>query len=125
MAREEGSPSLIMADFNITPTKLDTVRDLVEDELWEDLGSVADRWGSEPNQPTCKTRAAANATRIDGMLANMWALPYVKCFRVYKDEMITTRSVVEQEESTYVTSLPSLKKIVRRGDVKAERGQGN
>ena len=44
-AEEGGKPQLIMADFNITPNKLETVKELIQDELWEDLGSIADWWG--------------------------------------------------------------------------------
>ena len=70
-------PTLIMADFNATPCTLEAIRELIDDELWEDVGARADWWGSEPNQPTCKTRAGAKETRIDGILANMWALPMI------------------------------------------------
>ena len=67
-------------------------------------------------------RAAARATRIDGVLANMWAVPYVKGFKVYKDDMVPTHSVVEvtlssenkQMENTYIKTLPSLKRCSTR-----------
>ena len=91
----------------------------MDDELWEEVGSVAGWWGGTPNETTCRTRAGAKPTRIDGILANLWALPYIKAFRVYKDEQIPTHSVIEmaltsenvQEERTYVKTLPSLKAL--------------
>ena len=85
MCGDEGLPHLLMADFNITPGNLETVKELIEDELWEDSGHVADWWGGAPDEPTCKTRAAAKATRIDWILANIWAAPYVKGFKVFQD----------------------------------------
>ena len=108
-----------MADFNITPLGLDTFEKMFEDELWEDLGHVAGWWGGVPDEPTCQTRAGAKATRIDGVLANMWAVPYVKSVRVFKEEMVPTHSVFEvvltslnqQTENTYIKSLPSLKQF--------------
>ena len=69
-AGEEGLPTFIKADFNITPTKLNSVKELAEDELWEDVGSVASWWGGIPDEATCRTRAGAKATRIDGIRAN-------------------------------------------------------
>ena len=118
-AGEEGIPTFIKADFNITPTNLNSVKELVDDELWEDVGSVAGWWGGTSNETTCRTSAGAKPTRIDGILANLWALPYIKAFRVYKDEQIPTHSVIEmtltsenvQEERTYVKTLPSLKAL--------------
>ena len=49
----------------------------------------------------------------------MWAVPYVKGYKVYKDDMVPTHSVVEvtlssenkQAENTYIKTLPSLKKM--------------
>ena len=86
MGGGEGLPHLLMADFNITPLNLETVKELVEDELWEDVGGKADSWGGVPNQPTCKTRAGAKATRIDGILANISAIPLIQSFKVENDE---------------------------------------
>ena len=79
MGGEEGLPHLLMADFNITPLGLDTVKEMVEDELWEDLGHVASWWGGVQDEPMCQTRAGAKATRIDGVLANMCCPVCKKC----------------------------------------------
>ena len=45
MAGEEGMPNCIMADLNITPARLDTVKELMEEELWEDVGALTHWWG--------------------------------------------------------------------------------
>ena len=119
MVGDEGCPHIIMADFNATPCTLNSVKEMIEDELWEDIGHVAHWWGGTPDQPTCKTRAGAKATRIDGILANMWATPYISGFKVTKDEHIPTHSVLEltlqskeeQEEQHDVRTLPSLQKL--------------
>ena len=86
--------------------------------------------GGTPDEPTCKTRAGAKATRIDAVLANQWAVPYINQFRVYKDEQIPTHAVLEltlenkneQEESTYVRTLPSLQKLF--AEEMQKRGEG-
>ena len=70
------------------------------------------------------------------MLANQWAVPYINHFRVYKDEQIPTHAVLEltlenkneQEESTYVRTLPSLQKLFdeemqKRGEGKTHKEQ--
>ena len=106
-----------MGDFNAVPNTLRAVKELIEDELWEDVGAKADWWGGTPDQPTCKQRAAARETRIDGIIANMWAIPMITGYNVTKDEQIPTHSIVEvtlsdkeeAKERDYVRSLPSLK----------------
>ena len=35
-------PHLMMGDFNATPCTLESVKEIIEDDLWEDLGQRAD-----------------------------------------------------------------------------------
>ena len=38
-------PAIIKRDFNRTPNELSTLKELIEDEAWTDLGSVVEWWG--------------------------------------------------------------------------------
>ena len=128
---EEGLPTLIMGDYNAVPNTLRAVKELIEDELWEDVGAKADWWGGTPDQPTCKQRAAAKETRIDCIIANMWAMPMITGFSITKDEQIPTHSIVEvtlsdkeeAKERDYVRSLPSLKKLFDQEIIKRTEGK--
>ena len=119
MQGEETLPTFFMADFNATPSSIEAVREMIDDDLWEDIGEKADWWGGNPNEPTCKQRAGGRATRFDGILANMWALPLIKDFKVCEDEQIPTHSVLQltlaanhaQKGRDYVKTLPSVKKL--------------
>ena len=98
-----------------------------EDE-WIDAGHCADWWGGVKDAPTCHQRAVAKETRIDGILANMWALPMIRDFKVTKNEDVPTHAVIELtleekediEARSFVKTLPSLKKLLT---AKWKRGQ--
>ena len=69
------------------------------------------------NQTTYSQRADAQETRIDGVMANSMAIPYIRRFEVEKGPMIPTHSVVKLyldlekvgEPRGFIKSLPSLK----------------
>ena len=64
MNGEEGVPTAIMGDFNCVPNEMDSIKDMIENESWIDVGHCADWWGCQPNVSTCHQRAAAKETRI-------------------------------------------------------------
>jgi len=110
-------PVLIIGDFNAEPNSLNGTAELMDEEAWIDVGAVASWWGGTDNQPTCSQRADAQETRIDGVMANSVAIPYIRGFAVEKDPMIPTHSVVKVyldletagEPRNFVKTLPSLK----------------
>ena len=87
-------PVIIQGDFNRTLNEIPTFKEMIEEEAWVDIGSVASWWGGTDNQTTCQSSSKAKATRIDGMLFNKFALPLVQHFEVIKDDMIPTHSVM-------------------------------
>ena len=38
MIGEETLPTFFMADFNVTPSSIEAVRKMIDDDLWEDIG---------------------------------------------------------------------------------------
>ena len=111
--------TIIVGDFNAEPDSLMSIKELIAEEQWTDVGRHASRWGGEDAQPTCKTNPRAKATRIDGVVANKAALVWIEGYGVKKDDMIPTHSVVmlrlkrkaAREQRTYAKALPSLKKL--------------
>ena len=111
---------LIIGDFNAEPNSFNETVELMEEEAWIDVGAVASWWGGTDNQPTCFQRAEVQETRIDGVLANSMAIPYIRGFMVEKDPMIPTHSVVKihldletaGEPRKFIKTLPSLKYIL-------------
>ena len=75
-------PIIIQGDYNRTPNEIGTIKRMIEEDAWTDLGVVASWWGGEDNKATCQTRPKAKATRIDGVVVNQYALPLVKNFEV-------------------------------------------
>ena len=103
---------------------------MIAEKAWTDLGSEASWWGGTDNQTTCQTRPTPKATRIDGVVANQYALPLVQSFEVISDDIIPTHSVVRatlckeklHEKRYYIKTLPSLKSLY---DSKVEKmGEG-
>ena len=119
LASEIHRPTLILGDFNAEPDSLKAAKDLIENDQWVDIGKNAAWWDGESGTPTCQTRPQAKATRIDGILANRAAIPWIRSFEVVKDDMIPTHSVIRltlgrnasTEKRTYAKTLPSLRKL--------------
>ena len=111
---------LIIGDFNAIPSSFNGTAELMEEEAWIDVGAVASWWGGIDNQPTCAQRAGARETRIDGVMANCMAIPYIRGFEVEKDPMIPTHSVVKlyldleavEEPRSFIKTLPSSKSML-------------
>ena len=59
---------------------------MIEEEAWTEIGSNAHRWGKTRKEMTCRSRAKAEESRIDGFLVNKEALPLIHDFYVEKDE---------------------------------------
>ena len=93
-------------------------------------GAVASWWGGTDNQPTCLQRFEVQETRIDGVLVNSMAIPYIRGFMVEKDPMIPTHSVVKihldlataGEPRKFMKTLPSLKYMLDDKIAKATTG---
>ena len=106
---EYHKPTLIMGDFNSEPGNLRAIKALLDSQQWLDVGANASWWGGEDGTPTCQTRPQAKPTRIDGIIANRMAIPWISGFAIEKDEMIPTHSVLQivldskapQEERVY------------------------
>ena len=113
-----------MRDFNVEPGSLKAVHVLLDTQLWIDVGLMF-LGGAEDATPTCQTRPQARPTRIDCVIANNLAIPWISGFQVIKDEMIPAHSVLQitldrkadKEERTYAKNLPSLKTLF---DMKVE-----
>ena len=111
-------PKIIPEDFNHTSNLLATVKDLMEEQQWMDVGSVADWWGGVPDEPTCHSRGKTQKARIDGYLVNLEALGAIHDYEVEKHEMIPTHSITSielsrnamGEEKTILGKLGSSKK---------------
>ena len=117
---EYHKPTLIMGDFNAIPGSLQAVRSSLDEEQWISIDANAAWRGAENSMPTCQTRPTAKPTRIDGILANKTALPWISGFQVIKDERIPTHVVLQfnldrenlNESRRYEKSLPSLTNLV-------------
>ena len=112
-------PTVIMVDFNAEPESIEAVQEMIDEEAWTEIGSNAHWWGRPRKQMTCRARANARESRIDGFLVNKEAFPLIQDFRVEKDEMIPTHScvgiVLSRSASTetlkFARTLPCLKKL--------------
>ena len=68
------------------------VRELIQGQA--DVGANADWRECTANENTCKSRENVNASRIDGILANLEALQIIRKVHVEKDTNIPTHSAV-------------------------------
>ena len=115
-------PTFIQGDYNEVPSKLKTIRRMIDEHCWIDVGEVAHWWGGEANEMTCHARAGAKPSRIDGLVCNLEAATLIHSFEVEKDEMIPTHSFIKVKVSRYamtqkrktIRSLPSLKKAYEK-----------
>ena len=90
---------------------------MIDEEAWTEIGSNADWWGRPKKQMTCRARANAKESRIDGFLVNKEAFPLVHDFYVEQDEMIPTHACVgivlsrnaSTEPRRFARTLPCLK----------------
>ena len=88
-------PTIIQGDFNEVPSKLKTIQRMMEEHCWIDVGEVAHWWGGKPNEPTCHAKTGANPSSIDGFVCNLEAATLIHSFKVEKDEMTPTHSIVK------------------------------
>ena len=110
--------TMLVGDLNANPEKLKTVKEMIKNDQWTDVGKHASWWGGKDEEPTCQPRPKATPTRIDAVLANKAALAWIKGFEVIAEEGIPTHRILQirvrragMEERTYAKSLPSLKKL--------------
>ena len=94
MCQEHQRPALIMGDSNVTPNRLEVVKDMIEQDRWTDVGGKAHWWGGKPNETTCQSREDASPSRIDGILATIEAVTMAPKVYVRKDDNIPTRAAV-------------------------------
>ena len=84
--------------------------------------------------PTCHAKTGATPSRIDGIACNLEAAVLTHSFKVEKDEMIPTRSIVKitvsrnamKLKKSFVRSLPSLKKAFEANiedDLETKKGK--
>ena len=127
IAKDPLLPTLMARGFNHTSNELHSVKKLIEEQSWCDLGAVADWWRGIRNQTTCHSRADAKPTRIDGILTNIDAMTMIHSFKVIKHEMIPTHAILEikisrnamKRKRTFARTLPCLKKLCEE---KAKKG---
>ena len=73
-------------DFNATPCELQTVRELMREDQWTDVGDRAHWWGGKPDQLACHSRKTANKSRIDGIVVDCEVLGTITRFEAEKNE---------------------------------------
>ena len=74
------------------------------------------------NEAARHQREGAKETRIDGVIANSMAIPYIRSYRVENNPMTPTHYVVKlrlnlsapEEPRTFITTLPTLKGALDR-----------
>ena len=111
-----------MGDFNAEPETIEAVQEMIDEEAWTEIGSNAEWWGRPRKEMTCRSRANAKGSRIDGFLVNKEAFPLVNDFYVEQDENIPTHSCVgivlsrnaSTEPRRFARTLPCLKKLMLR-----------
>ena len=74
--KEQYMPTIIAGDFNNTLCKLQSAKELIEDQGWIGVGQKAHWWGGIPNEHTCWARANAKASRIDGFSISPEVIPF-------------------------------------------------
>ena len=85
-----------MCDFNHIPDKLMSVKDLMREDQWVDVGKQAVWWGGIPSEPTCHSKEEAQRSRIDGFLVNPEALGTIHDFEVEHQTRFPTQTRVSQ-----------------------------
>ena len=84
----------IVGDFNADVPDIPALERLTVDEGWVDLGAVADQWGQPPNQSTCITKGAHDATRRDYVFSSPMAFQLVSHFQVDAGDVCPTHSTL-------------------------------
>ena len=78
------APTIFLGDFNATPDTLITIKTLIEERRWTDVGRKAHGWGRKPDQPTCHSNSKAKKSRIDGIVVDVETLASIHNFEVEK-----------------------------------------
>ena len=118
-ARNLHCPKMWVGDFNATPCDLLTVREMIRDHQWTDVGHRDNWWRGKPDEWTCHSRAKAKKSRIDGVVVDCEVLSTIAKFEVEKNEQIPTHRVLRmalhrnpfQLKRTFLQKLGSLKKL--------------
>ena len=108
-----------VGDYNATPCDLLTVREMIRDHQWTDVGHRDNWWRGKPDEWTCHSRAKAKKSRIDGVVVDCEVLSTIAKFEVEKNEQIPTHRVLRmalhrnpfQLKRTFLQKLGSLKKL--------------
>ena len=101
----------------------------IDEEAWTEIGSNANWWGRPKKEVTCRSRANAKGSRIDGFPVNKEASPLGHDFYVEQDEMIPAHACVgivlsrnaSTEPRRFARTLPCLKKLF---DIKLQELMG-
>ena len=86
---------MITGDINADLLCVPSLRTMVEEEGWTDLGAVVSIWGKQDAEPTCQVHAGAKPTRTDFVVANQLMLPAVADFRVHRSDEFPTHAPVQ------------------------------
>ena len=89
------SPKLLFGDLNGDFDSFPQLDVLCGPMGWQDLNAIADTWGQEVNQPTCRTSHSSQATIRDYVFACPLAMPMIKNFRIVDHGLCPTHSTLQ------------------------------
>ena len=77
------------------PKKIPSVKHLMDELAWTDLGEVAHRWGGQDEEHTCQAHGDAKSSRRDYILANAEVIPFIKDFKTIRDDEIPVHDILQ------------------------------
>ena len=80
---------MLMGDVNADTCAIPTLKSMIEELGWTDVGGIHHLCEQMPNMPTCKVSAASRATRRDYVIVNEHLLPAVIGCKVAYDDVIS------------------------------------
>ena len=115
----EPGPKMIMGDVNASTEDLPTILQMLSEEGWTDVGSVAHLCDGIPNRPTCHVNATAKESRIDYIFVNQYLLPAVEECKVGMEDSFATHRPLKVRIKTarIVKQLKTLRKTTNYAEL--------
>ena len=77
---------MICADMNADPEDIPEFQSMIAED-WVDVGGIANIWGRQAAEGTCRQHAEAKLTRRDFIVVNDLLWPHITDFEVIKDAL--------------------------------------
>ena len=92
---QDSGPVLLVGDLNASIGNIPSVKNVIDEGTYTDIGAIASKFGRMECENTCRATPLCKATRKDYVIANQSALAIIKDFKVEHDTGLPTHSLLK------------------------------